>query len=124
MIRNPKEIIISGYLYNKTVKDKELWCREKTTTHNNFFYNYNNIKNKNKDKEIIKNYKYFIKALNFSNPIPYQTKLNKLNQIDGIIYEMNNVAHNTIMGMYLLEHFNKPNTFFSYQNDVEYHQNR
>lgn len=91
ILRHPKEIIISGYLYHKK-------CNEKWAINKNGFYYDTHL-----NKIIIpnsSNIKYIKFAKTFSKDIPYQQKLNNMKTNDGIIYEMKNVSYLTIIGMY------------------------
>lgn len=94
VVRNPKEIIISGYLYHKKCNQEEKWALTKN-------YNYYDIwiERNHYDMKLFNN--EFYNRSNFSDDKgTYQEKLNKLNQNDGIKFEMNNVAYNTILGLY------------------------
>jgi len=91
IIRNPKEIIISGYLYH--LKTKEKWCVTKGVNY------YDDWFNQFSNEDLIKNKKYIEFGKTFSNEISYQSKLKKLNQINGIIYEMQNVSNITLSGL-------------------------
>lgn len=92
IVRNPKEIIISGYLYHK--KCDEEWA----ITQN---YNYYDIWIERKHfNDNLFNQEFYNKSYFSDNLETYQEKLNKMEQTDGIKYEMNNVAFNTIMGLY------------------------
>jgi len=103
VVRHPKEIIISGYLYHKKCSEK--WLLKKGG------YYYGKWEEYHFDaKEIAKNKRHLDKAKTFCQPIPYQEKLNSLPQNEGIIYEMNAVSKLTIEGMYNLDHYDKSNT--------------
>jgi len=73
-IRNPYEIIVSGFLYHKICK--EPWCVDikAKTAANGINYNFNGMS--------------------------YQTILNYLNIEDGINFEMKGRSYNTILDMY------------------------
>jgi hypothetical protein len=101
-IRNPYEIIVSGYLYHKRCFEK--WCITKNLSYyeqwisSDHFFQSEKIKNQ--------------EALNnsiFCKNISYQEKLNSLNQDDGIIFEMKNVAKLTIEGMCDFNYFESKN---------------
>ena len=102
LIRDPREIIISGYLYHK--RCTEIWCINKN---GNYYEGWN--KGYFLKEEMVKNDEYMRFASSFSNPMSYQNKLNLLSQEEGIILEMNTVAKLTIIGMYNLVHYGKKN---------------
>ena len=102
LIRDPREIIISGYLYHK--RCTEIWCIKQ----NGNYYDGWNRRHFLKE-EIIKNGRYMGFAKLFSSNMSYQNKLRLLSQEEGIIYEMNTVAKLTITGMYNLIHYGKKN---------------
>jgi len=120
LIRDPREIIISGYLYHK--KCTELWCINKN---GNYYEGWN--KRHFLREEMIKNGKYMRFARFFSSPMSYQNKLLLLPQEEGIILEMNTVAKLTIIGMYNLIHYGKKNVItikledltFDFDNSIE-----
>ena len=73
-IRNPYEIIVSGFLYHKTCKEKWAIDVNSKTAADNIRYNFNGLS--------------------------YQEKLNSLDTEDGINFEMSGRSYNTIMDMY------------------------
>lgn len=83
IVRNPLEIIRSGYFYHKKCKEK--WCINKTceTGADNIKFNFNNSS--------------------------YQEKMNSLNQIDGINFEMLGRSFKTIQDMYQAKFLNSSN---------------
>jgi hypothetical protein len=91
IIRNPKEIIISGYLFH--LKTNEKWCVTKGGDYYEDWYN------QFKNEDLMKYKKYIEFGKTFSNETFYQSKLKQLNQIDGIIYEMQNVSYITLSGL-------------------------
>jgi len=101
--RNPKEIIISGYLYHKGQ------CKENWSLNKNGNYYENHIPKCISYKSAKEHNKYIEMGKHFSDKAPYKNILNSLEQSEGIIHEMNNVAYLTIMGMYNLNHYGKPN---------------
>ena len=117
LIRNPKETIISGYLYHKKCIEK--WAKTK----NGYYYDYW------KDsyftqKALEENEENLKLAESFSNPIPYQDKLNSLPQTEGIIMEMNSVAYLTITGMYNLVHYGKKNVYILKYEDLVFNHDK
>ena len=92
IIRNPKDIIISGYLYH--LKCNEYWCCNKNIS---YYHGYKDWHFNKKQK--IKNSKLIKFAENFSKNIPYQKKLRKLSYDRGVKYEMDNVSKLTLDGM-------------------------
>ena len=116
LIRNPKEIICSGYLYHK--KCKENWAVEK----NGDYYSYWKERHFTKGS-LIKNKNFLHFAKSFSNPIPYQEKLNNISEEEGIIKEMNCVAYLTIRGMYNLNHYYKKNVYILKYEDLVFNHN-
>jgi len=105
IIRNPKEIIISGYLYHKN-------CREEWTYEKNGFYYKGHITNMFTQESIKENEKNIELAKKFSSPISYKEKLNSISQTDGIKLEMNSAAYLTIIGMYNLPYYGKNNCLY------------
>ena len=81
IIRNPYEIITSGYFYHKKCTEK--WCTNiwVSTNADNIRYNFNGLS--------------------------YQEKLNKLNLEDGINFEMKGRSYNCIKDMCKFKHYNK-----------------
>lgn len=116
IVRHPKEIIISGYLYHKK-------CSEKWSLRQGGYYYQGWEQNHFEPEEVAKNKVYLDKAKTFCTPIPYQEKLNTLPQNEGIIYEMNSVSKLTIEGMYNLEHYQKPNTIIIKFEDLIFNHN-
>ena len=92
IIRDPREIIISGYLYH--LKCDEEWC---VKPNSNYYDNW--LSSHFKSEDITKNKAYLKFGDNFSNKTSYQEKLKSMNSTDGIIFEMKNVAFLTISGM-------------------------
>jgi|TARA_B110000438_G_C15709907_1_gene604820 hypothetical protein len=113
IIRDPREIIISGYLYHKMCS--EIWCINKN---GNYYEGWN--KNHFLKEEMVRNDKYIKEAMNFSSKMSYQNKLRILPQEDGIIHEMNSVAKLTIMGMYNLIHYEKKNVLIFHLEDFTF----
>ena len=111
LVRNPKEIICSGYLYHKK-------CNEKWTRNKNGYYYSGWQKNHFTKESVEKNKEYLDFSRSFSNPIPYQNKLNNLSQTEGIITEMKNVGYLTLTGMYNLIHYGKKNVFILKYEDL------
>tara|TARA_A100001015_G_scaffold321314_1_gene451413 strand:- start:656 stop:1405 length:750 start_codon:yes stop_codon:yes gene_type:complete len=111
LVRNPKEIICSGYLYHKK-KCKESWSLIK----NGYYYGY--WENHFPKQSLVENKKYLDFAKSFSNPIPYQKKLQDLSLNEGMITEMNNVGYLTITGMYNLIHYGKKNVYLLKYEDL------
>ena len=120
LIRDPREIIISGYLYHK--RCTEIWCINKN---GNYYEGWN--KDHFLKEEMVKNDEYMRFARSFSSPMSYQNKLRLLPQEEGIILEMNTVAKLTITGMYNLIHYGKKNVItinldnltFDFDNSIE-----
>jgi hypothetical protein len=83
IVRNPLEIIRSGYEYHKKCKEK--WCTDK---------------NKETGADNIK--------FNFNNK-SYQYKINSLSEEDGINFEMNGRSYYTIENMYNAKFVSYPN---------------
>ena len=102
VIRHPKEVIISGYLYHK--KCNEPWAIKKGLNYYDDWLNKNHF-----IPEILDKNKELITNSYFSKDKPYQEILNSLEQNDGIKYEMNNVAKNTLMGMHEYKYYNNSN---------------
>ncbi len=103
-IRDPREIIISGYLYHKQ-------CHEIWAIDNKYNYYSGWKENHFRKNDINKNKQYFDFCNLFSKDIPYKEKLLQLDIQDGIIYEMNNVAYLTLTGMSKLNFVTKKNVF-------------
>lgn len=101
--RNPKEIIISGYLYHKGQ------CKEKWACNRKGDYYENHIPKCISHKAAKEQSKYVEMGKHFSDKNSYKNILNSLEQSQGIIHEMKNVAYLTITGMYNLNHFGKTN---------------
>jgi hypothetical protein len=92
IIREPREIIISGYLYHKKVnRKKEGWIHG-----GNYWGGWERFFSK-EDKELYKEYleKAMIKE-------DYQKKLNSTTQIRGIKYEMDHIGDLTLRGRDLI----------------------
>lgn len=103
-VRDPREIIISGYLYHKQ-------CEEIWATNNKYNYYHGWQENHFRRKDVIKNKKYFDFCNLFSKDMPYKEKLLRLDVHDGIIHEMNNVAFLTLNGMDKLNFISNKNVF-------------
>ena len=120
LIRDPREIIISGYLYHK--RCTEIWCINKNGNYYDGWNKHHFLK-----EEMIKNDRYMREARFFSSKMSYQNKLRLLPQEEGIILEMNTVAKLTIIGMYNLIHYGKKNVItinlddltFDFDNSIE-----
>ena len=96
-IRNPREIIVSGYLYHQICS--EPWAVKKG---GNYFEDYRfKI-----DEDDIKF------ANDFSVPKSYQNKLKGMSQEEGLKYEMNMVGYLTLSGLNEILKVNRPNVFF------------
>ena len=67
LIRDPREIIISGYLYHK--RCTEIWCINKN---GNYYEGWN--KSHFLKEEMVKNGEYMRFARSFSSPMSYQKK--------------------------------------------------
>jgi len=105
-IRDPREIVISGYLHHKRCNEStEIWANKINGDYYADFMDTNHFLK----EEMKKNLKYLNIGNSFSISMPYKTKLNMLSQEEGIIYEMNSVAKLTIIGMYNLIHYGKKN---------------
>lgn len=103
IVRHPKEIIISAYLYHQK-------CSEKWSLIKGGYYYEGWEQRHFKAEAVVKNQSYLDKVKTFCIPIPYQEKLKTLPQNEGIIFEMNSISKLTIDGMYNLEHYGKANT--------------
>ena len=113
IIRDPKEIIISGYLYHKTCGEN--WALGKGEYYDGW------IDNHFKKSEIDKNKDNIEYSKTFSRDKPYQDKLNSLSQEEGIILEMNSPAYLTIKGLNILkQRENQDNIKFIEFDDVVY----
>ena len=104
IIREPREIIVSGYLYHKKVsKEKEGWIHG-----GNYWCGWERFFLE-EDKELYKDYleKAFIKE-------DYQEVLLRLSEEEGIAYEMDNIAELTLRGRDLIldKWKNKDNVLF------------
>jgi hypothetical protein len=94
VVRHPKELIISGYLYHKKCNIEEKWA----LTEN---YNYYDIWiERNHFEKHLFNQDVYNKSFFSDNNGTYQEKLNKMEQTEGIKYEMKNVSFNTLIGLY------------------------
>jgi len=113
LVRDPREILISGYLYH--LKCSEKWAISK----NNFYYDFWKDYHFNKD-EVKKYYKFIQFTHNFNKNETYQNKLKKFNQDDGILYELNNVAFLTFSGMINIDFINKKNVFILKFEDYQF----
>ncbi len=117
IVRHPKEIIISGYLYHKVCSEE--WSRKVE----GYYYN-SWEQNHFYQGAVAKNKTYLDKAKTFSSPISYQEKLNILPQTEGIIHEMNSVAKLTIDGMYQLNHYHHSNTIVIKYEDLVFNHDK
>ena len=118
-IRDPREIIISGYLHHKRCNETtEIWANR---INGDYYENWNI--HHFLQKEMKKNFKYLNIGKHFSIPMPYKTKLNMLSQEEGIIYEMHSVAKLTITGMYNLIHYGKKNVITIDLDDLTFNFN-
>lgn len=104
LVRDPREILISGYLYHS--KCKENWA----VTSNNYYYDFWETYHFDKH-EVFKNRKYIEFSKKFSRENTYQNKINQLNQEDGILFELENVAYLTLSGMMNLNFIDKKNVY-------------
>jgi len=100
-IRNPYEIIISGYLYHK--KCREEWCINKNVNYFNYWKDKHFLENKKKENIDL------IETSIFSKKETYQSLLNSKSQDQGILHEMKNVSKITIDGMSEFDYYNYPN---------------
>lgn len=109
-IRNPYEIIISGYLYHK--KCREEWCIKQNVNYFNYWKD-NHFSNEAKiqNKDLIDNSV-------FSKKETYQNILNTSPQELGIIHEMNNVSKITIDGMCEFNYYDFPNVKIIKMEDI------
>lgn len=101
-IRNPYEIIVSGFLYHKKCKEK--WAINCKSNYyewwrDNHFLDSQKLINKN----ILDNSFFCIDGKT------YQETLNSLNQDDGILFEMKNISKLTIDGMCKFDFFEREN---------------
>jgi len=103
-IRDPREIIISGYLYHKQ-------CQEIWAINNNYNYYHGWKENHFRDKDLRKNKEYINFCNLFSKDISYKEKLLGLDVHDGLIHEMNHVAFLTLTGMGKFNFIEKSNVF-------------
>jgi len=110
-IRNPKDVIISGYNYHKICEER--WC----TNINGNYYDWWNTKFTDKEKE--SNRKYIEIGKNISKNICYQDKLKNLPKNGGIIHEMNNIGYITLSSMNEIP-LDKPNTLIVKIEDLTY----
>ena len=119
IIRNPREVVISGYLYHKNQCKNftkfEKWSRN--SEYSFYYYYINSI-----PKKIRSNPKYqkFLKmGESFSKETPYVDVLNNLSQEDGIIFEINNVSKLAIWGMNnLTNYYGKNNVLVIKYNEL------
>ena len=110
-IRDPREIIISGYLYHKN-QCTEKWCINRNS---DYFEEWEHLFPK---KSRIENENFLKLGKNFSHKQSYKEKLSKLSVEDGIIYEMQNVAYITIMGMYNFKFYKNKNVLKIINEDI------
>ena len=110
-IRDPREIIISGYLYHKD-QCAENWCITKNADYFEEWTHLFSEESKVSNKEILNMGKLFSKEES------YQSKLNKMSVEEGIIFEMQNVAYITIMGMYNYKYYNYENVLKIFNDDI------
>ena len=94
VVRNPREIIVSGYLYHKKCNYEEKWALTKNYNYYDIWLERDHFDEKLFNKDIY-NKSYFS-----DDSGSYQDKLNRMEQTEGIKYEMRNVAYNTIIGLY------------------------
>ena len=116
VIRNPKEIIISGYLYHK--KCSEWWAINRDI---NYYGGHTTSCSPDVLRENEKNIRH---AGTFSAGCPYQVKLNSIPEKEGILMEMSCVAYLTISGMYNLPHYGKKNVIIVKYEDLVYNHDK
>lgn len=87
IVRDPRELIISGYLYHK--RTKEEWC---TTIHNKINLNFPYIPTFLEQSSEVEKINY----INSLKGTSYQAMLKNLSQEQGIIFEINNYSGWTI----------------------------
>jgi len=92
MIRDPRDVIVSGYLYH--VHCKERWCVN-IPDESDIPIRFPQIPHSQYKRPVEWKLEY-IKSLNGSS---YQENINRLDQQDGIIFEMNNYGRWTIESM-------------------------
>jgi len=102
IIRDPREIVISGYLYHK--KCNELWAINKSYSYYYFWDKYHF-----KKSNLIKNKKYIDFSKKISIDQNYKSQLNNLNEEDGILHELNNISFLTLSGLNNYDFYNKKN---------------
>jgi len=103
-IRDPREILISSYLYH--LKCEELWAISNRINYYDFWKDYHFNKNE------VDKYKKFIEFADRSKEKKtYQECLLSLDQNDGILYELNNITFLTLKGLENYQYFNKKNIF-------------
>lgn len=107
-IRNPKEVIVSGYLYHKVCK--EHWTKDPGV----YFYDeYLDI--------IPTKYKNLIgKTKKFTTNKSYQQVLKELSQEEGLKFELKNVGDLTLSGLNDILDLNQPNVHFIDMNDYQF----
>ena len=119
VIRHPKEIIISGYLYHKICNEE--WA---VRVGGDYYTLLKRLNFPNKALMLEKHKDYINQAAQFSQPKSYQKKLNELSQEAGIIYEMNSLSKLTIDGMYNLPQYGKPNNFILKFEDLVFNHDK
>ena len=116
IIRDPREIIVSGYLYHKNNdKCKEHWCTSSNVNYFDFW-----LKGNINQTQFKKNFKFYNNAKKFSDKITYQKKLKYLSVNQGIIHEMNNVAYITLKGFLNFSYFKNKNVLVVKLEDLIY----
>tara|TARA_R110002074_G_scaffold86580_7_gene191145 strand:+ start:756 stop:1478 length:723 start_codon:yes stop_codon:yes gene_type:complete len=116
VIRNPKEVIISGYLYHKK-------CTEWWATNRGINY-YGGWLEKLTPEVLRENEENIKHASTFSAGCPYRVKLSSIPEKDGILMEMSCVARLTLEGMYNLPHYGKKNVITVKYEDLVYNHDK
>ena len=116
VVRNPKEVIISGYLYHKRCDEE--WVKKNINYYDDW------LKKKYFNNNIIEKNKKLIEDSYFSNgEKSYQEILNNLKQDEGIKYEMDHAGKNTLLGMYDFSYYDCDNVLIVKFEDLVYNLN-